>query len=357
MNDIINILNKTSFSKHDIITLLNTTPDQQKVLFDYSQKIKEQQVGNVVYYRGLIEMSNICSKSCYYCGIRTENNNVQRYNLSDNEIIEAVKFAHQNRYASVVLQAGELISDAFTTRIEHLVNQINALTHNEIGITLSLGEQTPDTYQRWFNAGAHRYLLRIESSNPLLYQRIHPQNSNHSFETRLQCLRSLKSIGFQVGSGVMMGLPFQTIDDMANDLLFLKQFDIDMCGMGPYIEHADTPLYEYRSQLISKTDRLNLALKMIAILRIMMPDINIAAATALQAIDPMGREKAIKIGANIIMPNITPGKYRDSYKLYENKPCTDEEADDCTRCLEARISMVNNTVGYGQWGDSKHFKK
>jgi biotin synthase len=139
--------------------------------------------------------------------------------------------------------------------------------------------------------------------------------------------------------------------------LFIRDFDIDMVGMGPYIEHPDTPMYEYRNQLLPKQDRFNLALKMIAVLRIMMKDINIAAATALQAIDPMGREKAVKIGANIIMPNITPGKYRNSYKLYENKPCTDENPDDCTQCLDARISMTGNVIGYDEWGDSKHFLK
>lgn len=355
MQNINNILHKTELTLNDIIYLLNVNDINEKALFLHSQVIKQQYVGNIVYYRGLIEFSNICEKSCYYCGIRNENINVNRYNLTNAQILDAVKFAHVNKYASVVLQAGELATRTFAKRIETLLYKIKDITNNEIGITLSLGEQTAQTYQRWFNAGAHRYLLRIESSNPKLYYKIHPNNTKHSFENRLQCLQILKNIGYQVGSGVMIGLPFQTLTDMANDLLFLKQFDIDMCGMGPYIEHSDTPLYEFRNELLPQKQRFNLALKMIAILRIMMPKINIAAATALQAIDPMGREKAIKIGANILMPNITPGKYRNSYKLYENKPCTDEEADDCTKCLDARVSMTGNTIGYGQWGDSKHF--
>jgi biotin synthase len=153
----------------------------------------------------------------------------------------------------------------------------------------------------------------------------------------------------------MIGLPFQTIEDLAGDLLFMKEFDIDMCGMGPYIEHADTPLIKYSGELMPLRERFDLTLKMIAIIRIMMKDINIVAATALQAIDPIGREKAVKIGANIVMPNITPGKYRDSYKLYDNKPCTDDSAEDCQSCLEARISLADAEVIYGEWGDSSHY--
>lgn len=285
------------------------------------------------------------------------NQNLERYNLSDEEILSAVKFAYENRFASVVLQSGELASESFVNRIEKLLHDIKKTSNYELGITLSLGEQIEETYIRWKKAGAHRYLLRIESSNPELYKKIHPPDKNHVFETRLNCLKLLRKACYQVGTGVMIGLPFQTYSDLANDLLFMQEFDIDMCGMGPYIEHPDTPLFQYRNLLESKEKRLELALKMIAILRLMMKDINIAAATALQAIDPMGREKAIKVGANIIMPNITPGKYRNNYKLYENKPCIDDEAEDCTQCLEARIAMTSNKVGYGDWGDSKHFGK
>ena len=357
MQTIHSILQQPSFSKSNILQLLKAEGDDRTLLFKKSAEIKEQQVGNIVYYRGLIEFSNICSKNCYYCGIRAENKNVERYNLTDTEILSAVKFAHESRYASVVLQSGELANTTFIERIEHLLCEIKALTNNEIGVTLSLGEQTAETYQRWMAAGAHRYLLRIESSNPELYSKIHPQNEKHDFETRVNCLHTLKSLGYQVGTGVMIGLPFQTDDDLANDLLFMKNFNIDMCGMGPFVEHSDTPLFQYNNLLETKEKRLDKALKMISILRLMMPDINIAAATAMQAIDKLGREKAIKVGANIIMPNITPGKYRDNYKLYENKPCTDEEAEDCSSCLEARIALTGHEIGYGQWGDSKHFRK
>jgi biotin synthase len=350
------ILTKEKLSKDDIVALLNANADDTKALFTRSAEVKEEFVGNKVYLRGLIEFSNVCAKNCYYCGIRAGNNAVERYTLSDNEILEAAQFAYKNQFASIVLQAGELATEAFSVRIKNLLQEIKALCNGALGITLSLGEQTTKTYKEWFEAGAHRYLLRIESSNKNLYQKIHPQNENHNFDKRMACLQALRNIGYQVGTGVMIGLPFQTVDDLASDLLFFREINVDMVGMGPYIEHPDTPLYEHRNELLTKPARFKLALKMIAVLRIMMPDINIAAATALQAIDPMGREKAIKIGANVLMPNITPGKFRNKYKLYENKPCTDEDADDCTQCLEARIQMTGNTIGYNEWGDSKHFR-
>jgi biotin synthase len=351
------ILNKDLLTRDDIIYLLNTKDEEKNILFQKSAEIKEKQVGNIVYYRGLIEFSNICGKNCNYCGIRSGNDNLERYSLSDEQILEAVKFAFENKYASVVLQSGELATAAFIDRIEKLLLKIKIVSNNKLGITLSLGEQTEETYLRWKEAGAHRYLLRIESSNPELYRKIHPDDGNHNFETRMNCLKFLRNAKYQVGTGVMIGLPFQTLSDLADDLIFMQKFDIDMCGMGPYIEHPDTPMFQYRHLLEPGEKRLEIALKMIAILRIMMKDINIAAATALQAIDPMGREKAIKVGANILMPNITPGKYRNNYKLYDNKPCVDDEPEDCTQCLETRVAMTGNKIGYGEWGDSKHFKK
>jgi biotin synthase len=204
-------------------------------------------------------------------------------------------------------------------------------------------------------AGAHRYLLRTESSNRKLYNKIHPQNEHHEFDSRYDCLRTLQELGYQTGTGVMIGLPFQTIDHLAEDLLFMKEFDVDMVGMGPYIEHHDTPLYQYKDELLPIKERFDLALNMIATLRIQMKDINIAAATALQAIDPIGREKAVKIGANIIMPNVTPGLFRNDYALYENKPCTDEDPDQCNSCMDVRIKLADGEIGYGEWGDSAHF--
>jgi biotin synthase len=349
------ILDQDQFSAVDLITLLCSEGEDKTLLFRKSAKVKEKYIGNKVWFRGLIEFSNVCGKDCLYCGIRKGNKNLVRYSLDDDEILAAANFAYKNRYGSIALQSGELESGFVTGRIENLLLRIREMSEGKLGVTLSVGEQEPEVYKKWFDAGAHRYLLRVESTNPVLYSKIHPQDSKHSFIRRLECLESLQEIGYQTGTGVMIGLPFQKMDDLAGDLMFMKEFDIDMCGMGPYIEHADTPLIKHAGELMPLKERFDLTLKMIAIIRIMMKDINIVAATALQAIDPIGREKAVKIGANILMPNITPGKYRDSYKLYDNKPCTDDSAEDCQSCLEARISLADAEVVYGEWGDSKHY--
>lgn len=356
MGIISGILEQSAFSHSDLRQLLECEGDEKQLLFKKGGAVREQFVGNKVYFRGLVEFSNVCDKDCYYCGIRKSNQSVRRYNLSDKEILDAARFADENRFGSVVLQSGESSSSAFTVRITNLIKQIKQLSNGRLGITLSAGEQTDKVYRKWFDAGAHRYLLRIETTNQSLYRKIHPDNQQHDFNRRLDCLRSLQSIGYQTGTGVMIGLPFQTTDDLAHDLLFFQQFGIDMVGMGPYIEHSETPLYAFRHELLPIRERFDLSLKMIAVLRILMKDINIAAATALQAIDPLGREKGIKVGANIIMPNITPGLYRNDYSLYENKPCVDEEPAQCKGCLDARIALADGEIGYGEWGDSIHFK-
>jgi biotin synthase len=357
MKRLSDISSRTELTRDDIISLLQLSGEDEKILFRHAAQVKQESVGNRVFLRGLVEMSNSCAKDCLYCGIRKSNDNVRRYSLSEDEVLSAIRFAHENRFGSVALQSGELTGSAFTEKIDRIVTRSRELTGGEIGITLSCGEQSEEVYRRWFDSGAHRYLLRIESSTRELYERIHPNDANHRFETRVNALHALRKIGYQVGTGVMVGLPFQTVEQLADDLLFMKHFDIDMCGMGPYIEHKDTPLYRYREELMPLNERLQLTLRMIAVLRILMPDINIAATTALQAIDKMGREKAIQIGANILMPNITPGKFRDSYSLYENKPCTDENADDCKSCIDVRIHLVNHEVGYAAWGDSHRFAK
>jgi len=346
-----------TLDKREIIRLLKSKGEERTALLKRSQEVKVNEVGNKVYFRGLVEFSNICAKNCLYCGIRKGNEKVIRYNVSDEEILESCRFAWENRFASVVLQSGELSSPAFVNRVDGLLKKIKQISNGELGITLSCGEQSLETYKKWFESGAHRYLLRIESSNRELYYKIHPDDETHSFEKRIESLGFLKEAGYQVGTGVMIGLPFQTYEHLADDLLFFKKLDIDMCGMGPYLEHENTPLYQYSHLLKSKQERFDLALNMIAVLRLLMPDINIAAATALQAIDPAGREKALAIGANVIMPNLTPSAYREEYQLYEDKPCLDEDAELCRNCLEARIHVAGAEIGYGEWGDSKHFYK
>ncbi|TRX21726.1 [FeFe] hydrogenase H-cluster radical SAM maturase HydE [Flavobacterium franklandianum] len=349
------MVNQTSFYKKDLITMLNADEEDQIILFKKSKEITDSLIGNKVHLRGLIEYSNVCIKDCLYCGIQKSNKNTQRYTLSDEEVIQCALYALEHNYGSIAIQSGERTDPLFISKITHLLKGIKKLSNGKLGITLSLGEQTLETYKEWFDAGAHRYLLRIETSNRALYSKIHPNNDLHNFDKRLEALQNIRKAGFQLGTGVMIGLPHQTIGNLADDLLFLKALDVDMVGMGPYIEHFETPLFEARHLLKTPQERLDLTFKMIASLRIIMKDINIVAATALQAIDKIGREKAIRYGANILMPNITPGNFRNNYKLYQDKPCTDENANDCNTCIDARMSMIGSKIGYNEWGDSKHF--
>lgn len=349
------ILRKEEFTKSDIIELLNATGNDMQLIFAKAHEIKTKYVGNKVHLRGIIEYSNICSKNCYYCGIRRNNKEVDRYVVSNDEVIEAAKFAFINNYGSVVIQTGELQSEHNTAQIEYQLQQIKTLSDGKLGVTLSCGEQSPETYRRWFEAGAHRYLLRIETSDKDLYKKLHPDDLLHSWEKRVECLNILKEIGYQVGTGVMIGLPFQTTENIADDLLFMKKLDIDMCGMGPYIEHHATPLFKYKDDLLSLNERLDLSLKMLAILRIMMKDINIAATTALQTITVKGREDAIRIASNVVMPNITPLMYRNNYKLYENKPGINEDCEDSIKSISRLVKNAGSEIGFSEWGDSLRF--
>jgi biotin synthase len=345
-------------SAEEIAALLSISDEvEQQALFDCAYAVKAEQVGKVAYFRGLIECSNICTKDCLYCGIRRGNRNVERFQMNEEEIFREAMWAYEAEYGSCVIQSGERQDEGFVSMIERVLRRIAEASSGEMGVTLSLGEQTEETYQRWRDAGARRYLLRIETSNPELYAKIHP--ADHSYEIRRECLRRLRRTGYQVGTGVMIGLPGQTMEDLANDILFLKQIDIDMVGMGPYIPHADTPMgqeigvYTREQELAA----LNLGLRMIAVARLVMRDINIASATALQALEPTGRELGLQCGANVIMPNVTETKYRPKYQLYNNKPCLDENSSMCRDCLSSRIKGIGETIGFNKRGDSLHYKK
>ena len=343
-------------NRNEIIdNLLLSDPASIAALYAEANAVKTATIGNTVYLRGLIEFSNICSKNCCYCGIRSGNKAVHRYELTDKEVLAAVAFAWKNRYGSVVLQSGERQSARFTKRITHLLHEIKAFTNNEVGITLSCGEQTAETYREWFRAGAHRYLLRIETSNRELYYKLHPNDEKHSFDARLSAIQRLRTEGYQVGTGVMIGLPFQTIEHLADDLLFFHSMNVDMVGMGPYLEHSQTPLYQYRNLLFSSEKRLELSLKMVATLRLLMPDINIAATTALQVLHPEGREMAVMAGANIIMPNMTLPEHRPDYLIYDQKPGLNDDAAVSKSKLEQNLQNAGIKIGYGEWGDSQHF--
>ena len=340
----------------EVRTLLTLKePESLRALIDAAYAVKERATGRKVFFRGLIEVSNICVKDCLYCGIRKSNRSVERYLMKEQEILAAAEFAFKSRYGSVVLQSGERSDSQFVDFIESVIRKIKLLSGGALGITLSLGEQSEETYGRWFAAGAHRYLLRIETSNPELYKRLHPLD--HNFEARRDCLRRLKRRGYQVGTGVMIRLPFQTYDDLANDVLFFRDMDVDMIGMGPYLPSSNTPLADEPASSFPITeDPYKMAISMIAVTRIVLRDVNIAATTALQALKPYGREMGLKAGANIIMPNVTDVLYRPSYQLYDNKPCIDENADECSSCLESRIIDIDEEIGYGEWGDSRHFR-
>lgn len=351
-----------TLDREALISFLDETDENRiQKLFADAYAVKVKTLDEYVYLRGLVEISNICRKNCLYCGIRSGNKNVKRYELSDDEIIAAARFSAEAGYGSLVIQSGERNDARFIARVTSLLKKIKQIPlknspDKTLGITLSCGEQSEAVYNEWFESGAHRYLLRIESSTRELYEKIHPDDRVHSFDTRIQALADLKKCGYQVGTGVMIGLPFQTTANLADDLLFFKHIDIDMCGMGPYLEHSETPLYQYRRMLLSKSKRMELTLKMVALLRLLMPDVNIAATTAMQAIDPLGREKAILAGANVIMPNLTVADVRSEYQIYENKPGVGEDSVMTSSKLEHRLQEMKIPIGYNRWGDAKHFK-
>ena len=341
--------------RNELIRMLSLqNEDELAELYKKAYEIKKQQVGTKVYFRGIIELSNVCSKNCFYCGIRSGNADFKRYTISMKEALAEAKWCHEQRYGSLIVQAGERTDPAWTEFITELVTGVKELSNGELGVTLCLGEQSEEVYARWFEAGAHRYLLRIETTNQDLYKTLHP--AGHSFEHRINCLRSLRRVGYQVGTGVMIGLPGQTMEDIADDILFFYDEDVDMLGMGPYIPHQNTPL-KHLVEDFDNDHALLLGLKLIATCRIALRDINIAATTALQALHPEGRERGLLAGANVLMPNITDTKYRDGYQLYEGKPNLDENAEETVSSLTNKIIAIGESVGFDEWGDSVHFAK
>lgn len=339
-----------------------TDPEALDLIYRKAYEVKAKYVAKVAYYRGLIEFSNRCIKNCRYCGIRRDNERTERFDMSREDILRMAQWAYDHEYGSLTLQSGERNDPAFVDYVVDLIRDIKKIGDGSLGITMCVGEQTEETYRRMVEAGASRYLLRIESSNRALYEKIHPNDALHSFDTRVACLKALRRVGFQVGTGVMIGLPGQTEEDLVNDILFYRDMDIDMIGMGPYVVHHDTPLGQEALAMgldsqEGKLRRIQLGLKMIALTRLFLKDVNIAATTALQALDPLGREKGLAAGANILMPIITVPEHRAKYLLYDNKPCVDDNADKCKDCLTRRVMSIGDTVGWKQNGDSRHFGK
>ena len=283
-------------------------------IFAAAREVKAKCGKSETLPRGLIECSNICAKDCLYCGIRKGNAKVPRYLIPEEEVAACVDEARRRGYPAVAFQAGEIESEANTAYYERHI----AICHG-LEVTLSLGEQTEEVYRRWKDAGAMRYLIRIETSNRELYAKIHPAEC--SFERRLGCIRTLKRLGYVTGSGVMIGLPGQTVEDLARDVVFYGEENLDMVGMGPYVPHPQASLAAADGQQAYDSKRnFRMALRMIALTRLYLWDVNIVAATALEALDPEGgRNRGIEAGANVVMPVLTPAKYRRGYDLYPGK--------------------------------------
>ncbi|MBE6356617.1 MAG: [FeFe] hydrogenase H-cluster radical SAM maturase HydE [Lentisphaerae bacterium] len=338
------------------IAVLLAPPDEaaEGELFQAAQGLKRELFGNLVNLRGLVEFSNICTRDCLYCGIRKSNSKVTRYVMSMDEIVHGAALAGEFGYGSVVLQSGERSDAAFADLVEEILFRIGELPYKP-GITLSCGEQSLATYLRWRKAGAKRYLLRIESSSESIYRAIHPAET--TLAARKAALERLKEAGYQTGSGVMIGLPGQSTADLAGDIDFFRTMDLDMIGMGPFIPQADTPLGKSGPDLPGMAEqRLKLSLRMIAVTRLVLRDVNIAATTALQAIDPVsGRERGICAGANVIMPNVGDTAFRKDYQLYNGKPALDENAESIRTQLIGSLAAIGEVPRFHEDGDPPHY--
>ena len=340
-----------ALSHGEIVRLLSPEGEAERAaLHAAAYAVKLRVSGPRVFLRGLVEIGNVCAKNCYYCGLRRDNAAVHRYQIPEEDVVRMARWALDRRYGSVVLQSGEIEGEAHAEQIARIVRAIRAFGDPTFAVVLSLGEQTEEVYRLWREAGAARYLLRIETSNPALYATLHP--ADHSWTRRRDCLRALGRLGYQVGSGVMIGLPGQTVDDRASDIEFFRDERIDMIGMGPFLPHSQTPL---GSVAVDNARQLALGLDMVAVARLFLHDCNLAATTVLQSLAPDGRERALKAGANVVMPNVTDTSYRRDYRLYENKPCLDETSDQCRGCLSRRIASIGETIAWGEPGTSPHY--
>lgn len=322
----------------DEIAYLLSLQEEKEVamLLQAADFVRAKECGDDVYIRGLIEFSNVCSRNCCYCGLRRDNRQIRRYRMSPEEIVDVSVKVLQKGIGTVVLQSGE--DPWYTAEImADIIRRIKSKASNA-AITLCIGERTYDEYRIMREAGADRYLLRHETANPDLYRELHP---DMSFQNRIRCLRDLKSLGYQVGAGSMVGLPSQTVEDMARDVVFLRELDVDMVGIGPFIPHPNTPLGNEQG------GSLEMTLKMVAAVRIATRNTLIPATTAIGSIDPDGREKALMAGANVVMPNFTPLQYRVNYEIYPNKRCITEDPGLCYNCIQKRITSIGRTIGKG----------
>lgn len=314
--------------------IVGRTPELAGYLFELARKERHLHYGHDVYVRGLIEFTNYCRNDCLYCGIRKSNPHVSRYRLSEEHILDCCRIGYDLGFRTFVLQGGE---DGYYTR-ERMVRVIESIRsrHPDCAITLSIGEKSREDYQAFYEAGANRYLLRHETFNANHYSRLHPPSL--SAAARQKCLWDLKDIGYQTGTGFMVGSPYQTPQDLAEDMLFIRELNPQMVGIGPFIPHHDTPFSN------EAAGTLELTLFMLGLLRLMLPKVLLPSTTALGTIDPKGRELGILAGANVVMPNLSPTGVRKDYALYDNKICTGDEAAECRQCLERRMESIGYRV-------------
>lgn len=312
----------------------NRTEKTDKLLAESAVECRKAIYGNKVFVRGLIEISNICKNDCLYCGIRKSNRSCERYRLTEEEILECAKEGFALGFRTFVLQGGE--DGYFTDEVLcSLVGKIKE-KYSDCAVTLSLGERSRESYKRLYDAGADRYLLRHETADKAHYQKLHPKEM--SFENRMECLRALREIGFQTGCGFMVGSPYQTSAEIAKDLKFIETFKPDMCGIGPFIPHRETPFKDECG------GGLELTCCLLSIIRLIHPPVLLPATTALGTIHPRGRERGILSGANVVMPNLSPVSVRKKYELYDDKICTGDESAQCRSCLETRMKSIGYEI-------------
>ena len=321
--------------ERDALVALLRDPSADAALLAAADRVRARCVGEAVHLRGLIEFTNRCAQNCLYCGLRRDNGAVERYRLSPEQVVDLATKAASYGYRTVVLQSGE----GNFYRREELCEVLRAVHALGLAITLSIGEKPRAEYEAYRAAGADRYLMRIETTDRWLYEHLSP---GMSFENRVRCLRDLKELGYELGTGCLVGLPHQSVESLADDLLFFGDIGADMVGIGPFIPNPQTPLGDAEGGAFS------LALKMMALARLTLRNVNIPATTAMETLDPEGRVKALQAGANVVMPNVTEGEYRRLYALYPGKICVDDTPAKCRSCITGKIEAIGRTIGTGQ---------
>ena len=342
-----------SLTEQDLVRCLKGQGPDRK-LFDAADTVLLRKAGSSVYLRGIVEISNRCRKNCFYCGLRKDNDSISRYTIPFEEITDCLESGYSKGLRSFLLQSGELLGEKHIELIESVLKWCMS-NMPDARMVLSVGELSFDEYDRLLHAGAHRYLLRIETSSPELYMSYHPANEIHSYSTRLKDLEYLRNSGWQTGTGVLIGLSGQSEENLADDLIFMRDMDIDMIGMGPYLANRETPLWKRKDELRSADDRMILTLRMIALARLLMPTINIAATTALQTISSDALERGLLAGANVIMPNLTPPVYKDNYNLYQGKTLVGDSFQNIIENLGSIRETIGREVDMNNPGDPLHF--